>query len=64
MERDTKRILLQVLETVREELGITASVERRLNRLESSRPDGASNGCVDGLADRVERLAEQVRRHC
>jgi len=54
MERDTKRILLQVLETVREELGITASVERRLNRLESSRPDGASNGCVDGLADRVE----------
>ncbi len=78
METDTKRILLQVIETNKELIEITAELSRgdaliiealagRPNReavfsaLEASR---ATSDSVHALVDRLDRLADQIRRHC
>ncbi len=53
MEKETKRILQLVLETMNEQQKEIHALQQRMLR---------TNGiCSDGIADRIERIAQQVR---
>jgi hypothetical protein len=78
MQADTKRILLQMLETDKDALQLSfdlanddmSVIEALANRKGSAAVSAAlqsvraTRDSVHGLVDRLERLADEVRRHC